>query len=135
MGEFHQDKWITTLHSLFDTFDRDSYLKHLEKRLESHAKQQKFCLLLPSLFSELENPEVLDNIIQCIQEVRYLHCVVISLGVAPEEEKYQHAKKYFGQLITKDRDVKIIWIDGPRIQQILNNIKEREIPIGQYGKG
>ena len=135
MADFHQDKIITTLHALYEAVDRESYLVNLERRLEEHAKHWNICLLLPCLFSELQNPDVLDRIVEGIQQVRYLHRIVVALGGAPDEAQYQEAKNYFGQLREEGRDVKVIWIDSPRIQSILQEIQEREIQIGVQGKG
>jgi len=135
MGDFHQEGIITTLHGLYDAFDRTSYLRNLEKKLEEYSRHLKISLLLPSLYSEIENPPVLNRIIDEIRQVRYLHNVVVALGGAPDKSQFQKAKEFFGRLRTSARDVKIIWVDGPRIQQIFRNLEEREILTGIQGKG
>ncbi|MCG8338385.1 MAG: hypothetical protein MJE63_28090 [Proteobacteria bacterium] len=135
MADFHQDKVITTLHALHDVFDREEYLSIMEKRLEEHAKHWNICLLLPSLYSELQNPEVLDRIIDGIKNVNYIHRVVVALGGTTEYEQFQEAKNYFNQLKTDKRDVKVVWVEGPKIQTMLSEIKEREIQVGVQGKG
>ena len=89
MADFHQEKIITTLHSLYEALDRNSYLASLERKLEQHSHHQRICLLLPSLFSETQNPQVLDRILDGIQQVKYLHNIVIALGGAPEENQFQ----------------------------------------------
>ncbi|MFH1625157.1 MAG: glycosyl transferase [Pseudomonadota bacterium] len=78
---------------------------------------------------------MLDRIMDGIEQVNYLHSVVVALGGAPEQDQFRHAKEYFGRLNTGERDVKIVWVDGPRIQQIFRTIQEREIPTGFPGKG
>ena len=103
MGDFHQEGIITTLHSLYEAFERNTYLESLEKKLEQYARHSKISLLLPSLYAEIENPEVLDRILNEIQQVRYLHNVVVALGGAPEESQFQRAKEYFGRLRTSGR--------------------------------
>lgn len=135
MTDFHQDKIITTLHDLYTIFDREEYLFNLEKRLEEHAKHWNICLLLPSLFSELKNPQVLDRIINEINKVNYIHRVVVALGGAPELEQFRQAKEYFGKLKTATRDVKVVWVEGPKIQAIFKELKQRDVPIGVQGKG
>ncbi len=135
MADFHQEGIITTLHSLHEALDREAYLADLESKLEEHARHQRICLLLPSLFSEMRNPEVLDPILYGIKEVNYLKRVVIALGGAPEEGQFQEAKTYFGRLRSSKRDVKVVWVDGPPIQQILEQIQAREISTGVQGKG
>jgi glucosyl-3-phosphoglycerate synthase len=135
MADFHQEGVITTLHALYETFDRDVYLADLERKLENYAQHLRISLLLPSLFAEIQTPQVLDRILVEIQQVRYLHSVVVALGGAPEETQFREVKEYFQRLCTPKRDVKIVWVDGPHIQSILREIQNREIPIGVQGKG
>ncbi|MDY7030351.1 MAG: glycosyl transferase [Thermodesulfobacteriota bacterium] len=135
MADFHQEGIITTLHALYEVFDREEYLEGLEQKLEKYSRHLKISLLLPCLYSEMQNPQVLDRMVDEIQQVRYLSSIVVALGGAPEESKFKEAKEYFGRLTTPQRDIKILWIDGPRIQGILNDIKERKILVGVSGKG
>ena len=60
MADFHQEGVITNLHSLYEVFDRDAYLEDLERKLVAYAAHSNMCLLLPCLYSELKNPQVLD---------------------------------------------------------------------------
>jgi len=135
MADFHQEGLITTLHPLYEAFDRDEYLVNLEKKLVEYSRHLCISLLLPSLFSEIKNPQVLNPIMDNIQKVRYLHRVVVALGGAPEEAQFREAKEYFGRLRTPNRDLKVVWVEGPRIQQIFREIQERAIPTGVQGKG
>ncbi len=135
MADFHQEGFITTLHALYEAFDREEYLANMEKKLEEYATHHRISLLLPSLYSEIQNPPVLDRIMDEIQRVRYLHSVVVALGGAPEESHFREAKEYFGRLRTPERDVKVVWVDGPRIQGVFQEIQEREISTGTQGKG
>jgi glucosyl-3-phosphoglycerate synthase len=135
MSDFMQEGIITTLHDLYEVFDREEYLANLERKLEEYARHVRICLLLPSLYSEIEHPEALDGIVSEIARVRYLHRVVVALGGAPEVEQFRHARAYFESLRTPRRDVKIVWVDGPRNQQIMGEIRGREIPTGVPGKG
>ena len=135
MADFHQKGPITSLHALYEAFNRDEYLTTLETKIEEHARNRRITLLLPSLFSEIENPQVLDRILDAIEKVGYLHNVAIALGVAPEEDQFRRARQYFGRLADSERNVRVVWVDGPRIRQILSDIQERELPIGVTGKG
>ena len=135
MADFHQEPLITTLHALYEAFDRGTYLADLERRLEQHAQHDQITLLLPSLFSELHSAGVLDNILQQIKQVRYLSNIVVALGGAPEEAQFREARDYFRRLETPQRDVRVVWIDGPRMQALLAEMAEREIPTGEQGKG
>jgi glucosyl-3-phosphoglycerate synthase len=135
MADFHQEPQITTLHGLYGAFEDDFYLTELERRLEQHAQHGSISLLLPSLHSEMQNASVLDRILEQIRKVRYLDKVVVALGGAPEEQQFQETKQYFGRLATQNREVRIVWIDGPRIQGLLGEMAERGIPSGVQGKG
>jgi len=136
MADFHQEPLITTLHGLYEAFDKVAYLDKLERRLEQHAQHQNISLLLPSLYTEMGNAGVLDRILEQIKEVRYLHSIVVALGGAPEEHQFHEAREYFRRLETKQRDVQVIWIEGPRIQKLLGEMAKQggaafEVP----GKG
>ena len=80
MTDFHQEGIITTLHALYEAFDREAYLNNLESKLEEYSNHLSICLLLPCLYSELKNPPVLNRIVDEIQKVRYLRRVVVALG-------------------------------------------------------
>ena len=108
MSDFHQEGIITTFHALYEAFDREAYLTDLERKLEEYAKHVRISLLLPSLYSEIQTPEVLDRIIEEIKKVNYLHSIVIALGGTQEEGQFKEAKEYFGRLRTKKRDVKVV---------------------------
>ncbi|MFH1351281.1 MAG: glycosyl transferase [Pseudomonadota bacterium] len=135
MADFHQEGLITNLHPLYEAFDREEYLANLERKLEEYANHLKISLLLPSLYTEIQNPDVLGPILNEIQKVRYLYNVVVALGGAPEEAQFREAREYFGRLRTAKRDVKVVWVDGPRIQQIFQEIQKRGISTGVQGKG
>ena len=135
MSDFHQEGIITTLHALYEAFDPEAYLVDLERKLEEYARHVKISLLLPSLYSEIQTPKVLGRILDEIQKVKYLHNVVVALGGAQEESLFKEAKEYFGRLRTAKRDVKVVWVEGPRVQKIFREIKKREISTGVQGKG
>lgn len=135
MPDFHQEGIITTIHGLYETFDRDEYMARLDEKLGDHAHHVRIALLLPSLYFEIQNPQVLDGILIEIQKVPYIHNIVVALGGATEESQFHEAKEYFGRLRTPDRDIKVVWVEGPRIQQIFQEIQSREINTGVAGKG
>ncbi len=134
MADFHQEGIITTLHSLYEAFDQDEYLEGLEKKLVDYASHLNICLLLPCLYSELQTPQVLDPIVNDISQVEYLHSIVVALGAA-DYAQFQEARRYFSKLQTDKRDLKIVWVDGPGVQEILNRIREKDIATGVAGKG
>ncbi|MEW6595154.1 MAG: glycosyl transferase [Thermodesulfobacteriota bacterium] len=135
MTDFHQQGSFTTLHALYEAFDRDEYLACLEHKLKEYSAHLNISLLLPCLYAEMQRPEVLDPIVQNIKATKYLSSVVVAVGGTTGEDQFKEARDYFRQLRTKDREVKIVWIDGPRIQKILNTIRSRDISVGVQGKG
>ncbi len=135
MSEFHQEGSITTIHGFYDLFDPEEYLVELERKLEEFTKHIGISLLLPCLYEEIRSAAVLGGIIDHINQVNYLRSVVVALGGANEEVEFNEAKELFGSLKKQDRDVKVVWVDGPRIQAIFEKLQEQKTPIGIPGKG
>jgi len=125
MSDFFQNGAINTLHKL-----ADNRLHQLEKELLSFAKQRPMGLVLPSLFSELEGP-ALKNIISEIAEVPYLQEIIIGLDRANEHE-FEYAKEFFSDL---PQNYKILWNDGPRLQQLRSQLEQKKLAPKQAGKG
>lgn len=134
MSDFHQGASITTLHSLHGVIAPSSYQMDMQERLLDHAQQCHIALLLPCLYSELTNEEVMDRIIRAIQSAEYLRSVVIALGGA-NQEQFIEARVLFSGLGSNHRNVHVVWVDGPRIQEILNHVQGMNINVGLPGKG
>ena len=88
MSDFHQNGVVTVLHRL-----GSSNLDRLEKELERHASNNPIALILPSLYSELENP-ALKNIVHVLKNIRYVNEIVVSLDRASALE-FRLAKQFF----------------------------------------
>ncbi|HEX9757552.1 MAG TPA: glycosyl transferase [Nitrospiria bacterium] len=125
MSDFHQTGPIATLHRL-----GKPNLERLEMELTTFSKQCPIGLVLPCLFSELQG-EALPGIIRELKNVPYLREIVVSLDGADEKE-FDHGKNFFGELPQK---VTVIWNNGPRMQALLELLKNNEVEIGQPGKG
>jgi glucosyl-3-phosphoglycerate synthase len=135
MTEFHQEGNITTIHGFYDIFDREVYLKQLEEKLLEFSKHLHIGLLLPSLYGEIHVPGVLENIINQINQVDYLRSIVVALGGTKKKREFKEARDYFYLLKKAKRDIKVIWVDGPRIQKIFSTLLNRKINVGVPGKG
>ncbi|MBW1897018.1 MAG: glycosyl transferase [Deltaproteobacteria bacterium] len=135
MSEFHQEGYITTIHGFYDLFDPEEHLVRLEKKIEGFSRHMCISLLLPSLYDEIHTPDVLENIIDQINQVNYLCSIAVALGGAKEEKEFKEAKDYFGRLKKEGRDVKVVWVEGPRVQAIFQKLQDQKIPIGVPGKG
>ena len=125
MSDFYQTSSIATLHRL----GRPN-LELLEQELAEHARTCPIALVLPCLYSELEGP-ALGGIVEHLKKVPYLNEIVIALSHASALE-FRQAKEYFAVL---PQDVRLIWVDGPRIQEILKLLVSQGVNIGLPGKG
>lgn len=135
MTEFYQHSTIATLHNLYEIFDEEEYRSGLERKIERYAESTRICLVLPALYSELDTPGVLQNIINEINQVNYLHHVVIAFNGTEEERLFRRACEFFGQLRKPDREVTMVWVDGPRVQEVMKTIAAAQIDTGVTGKG
>lgn len=125
MSDFYQNGRVTVLHRL-----GQPNLPQLETELQRHAIANPIALVLPSLYSELERP-ALKDIVEIVKDVPYLNEIVISLDRASPLE-FRLAKEYFSILPQR---VRLIWNDGPRIQEILKLLVDNGIDVGMQGKG
>jgi glucosyl-3-phosphoglycerate synthase len=125
MADFYQTSSIATLHRL-----GQPNLDHIEKALTEHAAGNPIALVLPCLYSELEGP-ALGGIVQHLKQVTYLNEIIVALGTSSALE-FRRAKEYFKVLA---QEVRIVWVDGPRIQEIMKLLVSQEIDVGLPGKG
>jgi len=125
MADFYQTGSIATLHRL-----GRANAEQLEAELAEHAAVNPISLVLPCLYSELQGP-ALGGIVDQLKQVRYLKDIVIAVGTSSALE-FRRARDYFSVL---PQDVRLIWVDGPRIQEILKGLISHEIDIGLPGKG
>jgi len=125
VADFHQAGPIATLHRL-----GQPNLEQLEQELAEYAKVQPIALVLPCLYSELEGP-ALGGIVEHLKQVPYLTEIVVALGRASALE-FRRAKEYFKVL---PQEVRLVWVDGPRVQDLLKTLVTQEIDVGLAGKG
>ncbi len=125
MSDFFQNGTVTTFHNITDRPVED-----LEGELCQFAKKKPLGLILPSLFSELERP-ALKQIVTELQQVPYLNQIVIGLDQA-NAKQFAYAKDYFSDLPQQTR---IIWNDGPRMQSVLAELKQKGLAPKERGKG
>jgi len=125
MSDFFQPGVITTLHRL----KKDS-LERKETELEFYSRNNPIALVLPSLYSELEE-KALKTIVSEIQKVKYINQVVVTLGKADEKE-FERAKEFFSVL---PQETIVIWNDGLRVQSLYQILNKNGISAGEDGKG
>ena len=113
MSDFYQNGIITTFHNL-----HQRSLEDMEAELREFSKTRPMCLVLPSLFSELEG-EALPHIVKELSKVDYLAEIIIGLDRA-DKDQYQKALKFFKPL---NQPFKVLWNDGPRLRAIDEQLK------------
>lgn len=125
MPDFFQNGSIGTIHQL-----RGRETAELEKDLTLWGEESPIALVIPCLFSELEN-SALPQIVEELREVSYLSEIVIGLDRASGEQ-FEFAKKFFSKLPQRHR---ILWQDGPRLQEINYSLERFGFPSEKSGKG
>jgi glucosyl-3-phosphoglycerate synthase len=135
MVDFHQEGTIATLHGLYELFEGEEYLQYIDRKLELYSKDVKIALLLPCLYTELKQPDVIGRIMDEISRVRYLHSVVVAFGGTTDESMFHEARDSFRCLEDNGCHVAVVWVDGPRVQRVFDEMASRNIPVGERGKG
>ncbi|SFR09312.1 glycosyl transferase [Poseidonocella sedimentorum] len=125
MADFHQSGGVAEFHNL-----RSRPVEDLIKELESFSRNRKISLILPCLYSELEGP-ALQNILNELSQVKYLHRIIIGLDRA-NEEQYRHAREFFSVL---PQDHTVIWNDSPRMLEIGQRLETLGLAPEEPGKG
>lgn len=125
MADFFQNGVVTVLHRL-----GPPNVERLENELIRYGEINPIALVLPSLYSELERP-ALQRIMKELAQVRYLNEIVVALGHASALE-FRRAKEFFKVLPQR---VRLVWVDGPNIQEILKTLTGQAIDVGLPGKG
>lgn len=125
MADFYQNGIITTLHNL-----NQRPLEDMEEELRKFSKSRPMCLVLPSLYSELEG-DALPNIVQHLSKVDYLNEIVIGLDMA-DRDQYRKALEFFKPL---NQPFKVLWNDGPRLLEIDKMLRDEGLAPQERGKG
>jgi glucosyl-3-phosphoglycerate synthase len=125
MSDFFQTGAIATLHRL-----GEHRVEILEQQLERFAQQQPIALVLPALLAEFEKP-AMDGILYQLSQVRYLQQIVVSMARTTPAE-FREAQQ---RLAVLPAEVRIVWNDGPRVQELFRTLEENGLHIGPDGKG
>ena len=125
MADFYQTGVVTTLHRL-----GTRSLEAMETDLIRYTDHRRVALVLPCLIGELERP-ALRGILKELSRVKYIDQIVISLGLA-DEEQFRYACQYFSVL---RQPYRIIWNEGPHIQALYGSLQKSGLSGGENGKG
>lgn len=125
MSDFYQTGLIATLHRLV-LADADP----LERELERFAPQAPLALVLPALHSDFVSP-AMEGILQELKQVAYVDQFVLALSRSTHEQ-FREARD---RLRVLPGDVRIVWIDGPRVTRLFHSLEDQGLYIGPDGKG
>jgi glucosyl-3-phosphoglycerate synthase len=125
MSDFYQTGVVATLHRLGEPKPG-----LLAQQLERYAEEQPIGVVLPALYSEFEKP-AMAGILEELSKVRYVRQFVVTLAHA-DNEQFQDVQRRLAGL---HGEVKIVWNDGPRVQQLYRTLEENGLTPGPDGKG
>lgn len=121
----YKQELITTIH------DFGCDLDVLEARLTYLSESSPTAVLIPALYDELKRPalaQIRDHLCHCA----FVKTIVICL-YAQTAEQYAEAVLFFDSL---PQETIVIWENGPRITQILENLQAQGLNLLKYkGKG
>jgi glucosyl-3-phosphoglycerate synthase len=125
MSDFFQNGIVTTLQ---DFGQRDS--AELQGDVARYAQRRPVTLILPCLASEMEHA-ALDGIVNILQSVPFVSRIIIGLDCA-EASAFKKAVAYFARL---PQPHQIVWNDGPRVSDMLAELRRQGLAPEARGKG
>ncbi len=126
MADFYQTGVIPTFHR-FGPVD----IERMEKELTEFNLHRPIALVLPVTPAELEAPAI-RQIMNNLQEVSYLHEIVITLGRTADKKDFLKARELFFSLPQRHR---IIWASGGSLGKLYKLLEENDLAPGGDGKG
>ena len=126
MADFYQTGVIPTFHR-FGPVD----IERMEKELIEFNLHRPIALVLPITPAELEAPAI-RQIMNNLQEVSYLHEIVITLGRTADKKDFLKARELFFSLPQRHR---IIWASGGSLGKLYKLLEENDLAPGGDGKG
>jgi glucosyl-3-phosphoglycerate synthase len=130
MADFHQTGVITSLHRL-----GEPDLVRLERELVCYSPERPIALVLPSLYSEVHGP-ALKRIVEELSRVPYLNQCVVSLSGEASADQFREMRALFGQVRAIDSSPStVIWNQGPRVQRLIQRLRDEGLDPGVDGKG
>lgn len=125
MSDFFQPGIISTLHRL-----KPGGLERLEADLVRFNRANPIGLVLPALYREFETP-AMAAIVNELRHVNYFRRIVCVIGEA-DREQYKHARTFFEGFQVP---VTPLWLEDPRMLEVLGLLKKNEVDPGGPGKG
>lgn len=126
MADFCQHGSIATMHDL-GTIQRDQ----LERVLERYVVNCQVGLVLPVTAGDTR-AEAFGRIVEELASVRYVQQIVIAVNVAPRPDDFRETVEKVRVLGDRAR---VLWIDGPRVQGLFQQLNEAGLVVTMPGKG
>jgi glucosyl-3-phosphoglycerate synthase len=121
----YKQESIATIH------DFGCNLELLENRLIKLSQDSPTAVIIPALYEELERP-ALAGIREHLSQCAFVKQVIVCL-YAETIAQYAHAVEFFETL---SQPTIVIWENGKRVKQILENLRDRNLNLCQFkGKG
>lgn len=113
---------IATLHEF--KIDKD----RLIREVRGATSERPVSIIIPMLYEEIKRRE-LKGIVKCLNKCDYVNKIFISLAAKTEKE-FRDVKKFFSSLKIPKL---VIWCDGPRIKELLFELKEEGFDLIKHG--
>ena len=127
MPDFHQPILLPTLHHLADTG-----LDEREALLERASKKKPVALVIPALFTELEQ-KALPRMLKQLNGARYIKRVVFSMN-SMDAAKHRSAVRFFAKRLA-DTPHTVLWNDGPELNALHHEVDLATGGSHAHGKG
>ena len=126
MSDFAQTGAITTIHDLGTNQNQ-----HLESVLCEATETYKIGLVLPITASDMR-AEPFGQIVDQLQHADFVDTIVVVLNRAPDETDYRDCRQRIAKL---ERKAQILWTDGPRGSELLQQLLDAGFAVSVPGKG
>ncbi len=126
MADFLQYGPVTTFHDL-GTVEGAA----LERMLNAATRNYHIGLILPITASDMR-AEAFSQIVDRLTDVGFLQSIVVVLNRAPEVDDYRQCKQIIEPLGER---AEVLWTDGPRGSQLLEQLVEAGFHCDSPGKG
>ena len=125
MSDFYQTGAVATLHRL-----GQRRIEEIEDEVVRFSRLNPIALVLPALYSEFETP-AMKVILSELKPVPYLRQIVVALGQA-DAKQFAKAKE---RMEGVHKNVRVLWIDGERLQHLFTWLRQNDLDPGPDGKG
>lgn len=125
MSDFYQTGGVATLHRL-----GQRRIEEIEDEVVRFSRLNPIALVLPALYSEFETP-AMEVILSELKPVPYLRQIVVALGQA-DAKQFAKAKE---RMEGVHKNVRVLWIDGERLQHLFTWLRQNDLDPGPDGKG